>query len=288
MNENNFEKIINTYYFGVLDIVFNNVPKYINPEKNMFSEDYLIILDELIEDMYLNMNNLGKIESIDKVKYLEVYSNMFKKYGKIIYELIKIQLPLDEESKHVFIIQNPIISFTLSKNESLCSKINTMKSKCFQFISFSIQKISIKLTNKSNTSFIIQDPSFIGLFVDLMKLVIKSLEDILSNKEKFLLIKTSKEGIFTSDSNYNYLLFQMFLYLTRCLIRDPIKKEFSSYINNFILNILFPLATFEESEKIFMEEDSETYNNYINDILYYFKFRNFRTCLCFLLKKILF
>ena len=30
----------------------------------------------------------------------------------------------------------------------------------------------------------------------------------------------------------------------------------------------------------------ETYNNYINDILYDFKFRNFRTSLCFLIKKI--
>ena len=286
VNENNFDKIINVYYFDVLDIVFNNVHKYIDPEKNMFSEDYLIILDELIEDMYINMNNIGKIESIDKVKYFEVYSNMFKKYGKIIYELIKIQLPLDEESKQVFNNQNPIISFNLSKNESLCSKINTMKSKCFQFISFSIQKLSIKLQEKSNSSLIIQDQSFIELFVDLMKLVIKSLEDILSNKGKFHLIKISKEGIFTSYSNYNNLLYQMFLYLNRCLLRDPIKKEFSSYIKYFILNILFPLATFEESEKMFMEEDPETYNNYINDILYDFKFRNFRTSLCFLIKKI--
>ena len=125
-----------------------------------------------------------------------------------------------------------------------------MKSKCFQFISFSIQKLSIKLQEKSNSSLIIQDQSFIELFVDLMKLVIKSLEDILSNKGKFHLIKTSKEGIFTSDSNYNNLLYQMFLYLNRILLRDPIKKEFSSYIKYFILNILFPLATFEESENI--------------------------------------
>ena len=286
VNENNFENIINVYYFDALDIIFNNAHKYIDPENNMFNEEYLIILDDLIEDMYLNMSNIGKNESIDKVKYFEVYSNMFKKYGKIIYKLIKIQIPLDEKSKQIFIIQNPIISFTLTETENLCTKINTMKSKCLQYMSFSIQKLSIKLKENGTTSLIIKDQYFIELFADVMKLVIKSLEDILSNKDKFLLIKTSKEGIFTSDSNYNNLLFHIFLFLSRCLLREPIKKEFSSYIKHFVLNILFPLVTFEESEKIFMKEEPEIYNNYINDILYDFKFRNFRTSLCFLIKKI--
>ena len=37
---------------------------------------------------------------------------------------------------------------------------------------------------------------------------------------------------------------------------------------------------------MFMEEDSDTYINYIQDILYDFKYKNFRTALCFLIKKL--
>ena len=286
VNKDNFEKIINVYYFDFLDIIFNNVNKYIDFEKNIFNEEYLIILDDLITDMYLNMSFCAKVKSIDQIKYFEVMSNMFKKYGKILFELIKIQLPMDEKTQKIFNNQNPIIIFTLIENENLCSKINTMKSKCFQFMSFSIQKLSVYIGQNANSSLTLQNQDFIELFATLMKLSIKSLEDILSNKEKFLLIKTSKEGIFQSDTNYNHLLYQIFLFLSRCLLRNPIKQEFSSYIKYFVLNILFPLATFEESEKIFMGEDPEIYNDYINDLLYDFKFRNFRTSLCFIIKKI--
>ena len=53
------------------------------------------------------------------------------------------------------------------------------------------------------------------------------------------------------------------------------------------MNILFPLLTFEEEEKNFMLEEPETYISYIEDSLTDFKYINFRTALCFLLKKIL-
>ena len=82
------------------------------------------------------------------------------------------------------------------------------------------------------------------------------------------------------------LLYNIFLFLSRYLIRIPIIKEFSSYINYFLLNVLFPLATFEDSEKQFMSEEPDIYINYLDDILYSFKYSNFRTSLCFLIQKI--
>ena len=286
VKKDNFDKIINDYYILMIDTVFKNVPRFIDPEKNMFNIEYFEILNCLMQDLYKNLHNVSAIEAIDNVKYCEIICNMAKKYGKLILELIKIQVPLGEKSKNAFINQNPIISFTLLEDEKLYSRINTMKSNCFQFFSFTIEKLSNKTKKDKLTSFTLKDEYLIGLFAELTKLVITSLEDILSNKEKFLTIKRSKEGIFSSDNGHNNLLYHMFLYLSRCLIRNPIIKEFSSHIKYFMLNILFPLATFEESEKQFMEEEPDTYITYFEDILYNFKFRNFRTSLCFLFKKI--
>ena len=286
VNKNNYVKIINEYYIGILDSVFKNVTRYIDPAKNMYSLEYFEILNNLIEDLFINLKNVSIIESIDNIKYIEIFSGIFKKYAKLILELIKIQIPLEENSRNIFINQNPIISFTLNENEKLHSKLNSMKSKCFQFLAFSIEKLSTKSKENSIFIYIIKDQCSVELFAELTKLIISSLQDILSNKEKYILIKSSKEGIFSYDNNYNNLLYFIFLFLSRCLLRNPIKKEFSSHIKYFILNILFPLVTFEESEKMFIEEDSDTYINYIQDILYDFKYKNFRTALCFLIKKL--
>ena len=286
VNKYNFEKIISDYYVSVLDIIFKNVPQFIDPEKNVFNDEYFLLLVKLIEGMFLNLKSVQKTEDIDNVKYCGLISNLFKKYGKILLELIKIQLPLSENSKKVFVNQNQIISFSLIENEKLCSSINAMKSKCFQYFAFNIEVLSRKTNENKFTTYDIQDQYIIELMAELTKIIIIALQDILSNKEKFLLVKSSKEGIFTSDKSYNNLLYNIFLFLSRYLIRIPIIKEFSSYINYFLLNVLFPLATFEDSEKQFMSEEPDIYINYLDDILYSFKYSNFRTSLCFLIQKI--
>lgn len=286
INENNYVKIINEYYVVILDNVFRHIPYFIDPNKNLFNEEYFQILNNLIDDLFINLRTIENIDTIDHVKYCEIISKLFQKYGKLILELIKIQLPLEENSKKIFIKQNQIIMFTLLENEKLCSSVNNMKSKCFQYFAFTLGKLSSKNKENELVIFNIHDQYIIELMAELTKLIILALEDILSNKEKFILIKSSKEGILSSDKNYNNLLFNIFLFLSRYLIRNPIIKEFSSHINYFLLNILFPLATFDESEKQFMLEDPDTYINYLDDILYDFKFKNFRTSLCFLLQKI--
>ena len=80
---------------GILDVVFKNVPRFIDPEKNLFCEKYIKILDQLIEDMYLNLKDVLNIHSLDYVKYNEIFSAIFNKYGKLIVELIKIQSESD-------------------------------------------------------------------------------------------------------------------------------------------------------------------------------------------------
>ena len=285
IDKNNCDIIVNNYYMNIIDILFKNVPNFIDPGKNLYNDDYFNVLNILIENMYLNMKSISKIKSINSNKYEEIISNIFKKYGKLICELIKIQLPLDEESKKLFINQNPIISFNIS--EKFVSNLNLMKSKCFQYISFTIEHLTTKVKSKTDTTYTIKDEVLISLLAELMSLIIKSLQDILSNKEKYSLVKNPKEGILSSDESYNNLFYFIFLFLTRCLIRDPIKSEFSTYMKFFMLNILFPFASAEEEEKNFMMEEPDTYISYLDDILNDFKFKNFRTSLLFLIKKIL-
>ena len=285
IDKDNYSKIINDYYIDIIDIVFKNVPVFFNPNKNIFNEDYLNILTNLIEDIYSILKFISKMENLDEAKYQELLETIFEKYSPLIYELIKIQIPFDEKSQNVFINQNPIIIFNL--DEKISSNINYMKSKCFLFFILITQQLSFKDKNKNNNSSkIIKNEKLIEMNAEIIKLIISSLQDILSNKKKYDLIKKLDEEIMNSDKNYNYLLFNMIILCIRCLFKEPIKSEFSAHIKCFVLNILFPLIASSEEEKKFLEDDHDSYMVYLNDILYNYKLRNLRTALCFLIIKI--
>ena len=159
-----------------------------------------------------------------------------------------------------------------------------MKSKCFQIFIFITEQLSFK--NKKNKSKIIKNQRLIEVNVEIIKLIISSLQDILSNKKKYDLIQKLSEEILNSDKIYNYLLFNMIILCVRCLFKEPIKSEFTVHIKYFVLNILFPLMASSEEEKNFLEDEPNSYMIYLDDILYNYKFHNFRIALCFLIIKI--
>ena len=285
LSKNNYNKIINEYYIAIIDIIFKNINIYFDPKKKLYNEEFISLLSEVIDDIYINSKNILKIEFIDNANFNIILLNIFTKYGPLIYELIKIQIPLDEESKKIFINQNPILIF--NKCEKKCSIINKIKSKCFQLYCFLTEQLSLKINNKTQNSYLlIKNEKLVEINAELIKLIISSLQDILSNKEKYDLIKNQREGLSDSEISYNNLLFNMILLLLRCFTREPIKKEFSEHIKYFVLNILFPLMTTSKEEQIFLQEEPDEYQIYINDIIHDFKFRNFKTALCYLLKKI--
>ena len=285
LDKDNFSKIFIDYYIIIIDIIFKNVPIFIDPNKNIYCEDYFCLLTSLIEDMYLNLKIISKIDCIDKGKFHEFIENFFQKYYPFVYELIKIQIPFDEKSQKIFNNQNSIISFNLIDKKN--SEINNMKSKCFQLFAYLTEQLSFKeKTNFNDYKNIIKNEKLIEINAELIKMIISSLQDILTNKEKFQLIKRLNEENYKFDKCYNALLYNMILFSIRSLIREPIKSEFSNHIKYFVLNIVFPLITSSEEEKLFLEEEPDTYQTYLNDLLYNYKFRNFRTALCFLIKKI--
>lgn len=285
LDKDNYFKIINDYYLAIIDNIFKNVPIFIDPNKHMFNDDYFSLLNNLIEDIYYNFKNISKIDNIDNVQFNEIMMKIFNKYSPLIYELMKIQIPFDEKSQKLFINQNSIIVF--SSDEKKCKNINYMKSKCFQFFTFITEILSFRNKTKQLNGFaIIKNEKLIEINAELIKSIISSLQDILNNKEKYDVVNCPKNGLFQYDSSYNVLLFNMILLLIRCFTREPIKSEFSQHIKYFLLNIIFPLVTSSEEEKYFLDNEPDTYEIYINDILYEFKCRNFRTALCYLIRRI--
>ena len=105
-------------------------------------------------------------------------------------------------------------------------------------------------------------------------------------QEKFYFLRKYNSEINEEEDCFNILLFQICVFLTRSLIREPIKTEFSSNVKQFLLNILFPMIVTIEDEKDFLELEPQEYHNYIHDISYEFKIKNFRTSGCFLINKI--
>ena len=120
----------------------------------------------------------------------------------------------------------------------------------------------------------------------MIYLIINSFRDILNNKEKFYFIKRYCEESNEEEDSFNILLFQICVFLTRSLIREPIKSEFTNNMKQFLLNILFPMIITIEDEKDFLDMEPEAYHLYINDITSEFKNKNFRTASCFLINKI--
>ena len=284
MEENNSINLIKEYYMPIIDIVFKNVPNYIDPIKNKYTQEYFYLLDNLIDDIYINFKNL-KNNFKEYTKFNEIILIIFEKYSPLIFELVKIQIPFDEESQKMFNNQNPLIIFNSSENKY--KDVNNMKSKCLQFFVFMTEQFSIKNKENSIDSYSkIVNEKLIEINAELIKLIISCFQDILNNEQKYQIIKNPKEGLLKPLHSYNSLLYNMVLVFLRCLVREPIKTEFSSHIKYFTLNIIFPLITSPESEKEFLENDSESYHIYINDLLYDYKFRCFRTALCYFIKKI--
>ena len=282
-DENNYIQLINDYYIPIINIIFEKVPNYINPEQNVYNIDFIIIIKIMLDGFYSNLSRMKGIIPNDKMK--EIYMNFFKKYGTYCFELVQLMPQFDEETKKIFGNPNKIIVF--NKDEKISNELNLMKSKSIQFLAF-ITQIST-LQEKYNNDEIknnITDVDLQKIIMDLIKIITTDFQDILNNKEKYNYIRKYSREIDEEEESYNTLLYHICVFLTRSLVREPIKTELAGSMRQFLLDILFPLLVTVDDEKNFMETDPDGYHQYINDIIFKFKNKNFRTSGCFLIKKI--
>ena len=282
-DKDNYENLIDNYYIPIINIIFGNVPNYINPKNNIYNNEFISLLKYLFDGFYSNLSKMRGILEPEKRKDISI--KFFREYGMYSYELIQLTPAFDEQTAKKFGKPNPIIVFNI--DERKCYDINSMKSKVIQFLSFITQISTIEIKkNEDDNKNVINDQELVDQINKVIFLIINSFRDILNNKEKFYFIRRYNEELNEEEDSFNILLFQICVFLTRSLIREPIKSEFSNNMKQFLLNILFPMIVTIEDEKDFLEVDPEGYHLYINDISSEFKNKNFRTAACFLISKI--
>ena len=279
----NYIQLINEYYIPIINIVFSKVGIFLIPKSNIYNIEYITILRLLLDGFYSCLSRMRSFFNNEKRK--EVALKMFKDYGIYCLELIQLSPAFDEISKKNFGEPNPIIVF--NQDEKLCYELNNLKSKAIQFLSFitQISTLEDKLLEEDEKN-VITDNELIEVLNKLINLIITCFEDILKSENKFNLIRKYNGEINEEEDSYNMLLFQICVFFTRCLIREPIKTKFSAYMRKFLLNILFPMIVTIDDENSFAETEPEGYHQYFNDIISEFKNKNFRTSACFLVKKI--
>jgi len=282
-NNENYELLVTKYYMPIIDIIFANVPKFLIPQDNIYNIEFLTILKLLFDGFYSNLTRMRGILPIEKRK--EISMKLFKEYGTYCFELLHLSPAFDEATTQQFVKPNPIIVF--GSNQKLCYEMNHMKSKAIQFLSFITQISTVEekfMDEDSKNS--INDKELKELLIKLIYSIVNTFEDILNNENKFNFLRKYTGEFNDEDDCYNMVLFQICVFLTRSLIREPIKTQFSGHMKQFLLNMLFPMIVTIDDEQNFAETDPEGYHQYINDITSMFKIKNFRTSGCFLIKKI--
>ena len=120
-----------------------------------------------------------------------------------------------------------------------------MKSRIIQLICFLIQFMSSIsndfdfLSDKEDDS--ITDKEIISYITEMILLTVECFKDILSNKEKYYLVRNYELEVFNHENSINILLYELCVFLTRTLIRKPFKDNYRNEIKLFLLNILFPI-----------------------------------------------
>lgn len=277
-----YEKFLNKYFFPIVDKIFDLAKNYINPQQNIYDNNYLSILKKLLECFYSVLVYFSTL----KDQKNSVYMLFFKKYLKIYSELIGLSPPLDNKTLEKFEKPNPLVIFNVDENN--CKEINLMKSKVMELLSYLIQNIFIisndlEINKKKNENY---DNELINFTIDLIKLIVKCFEDILSNKEKYFYIRDYETEISEDENSIYVLLYDLCVFLVRALIRDPFKNIIRSDIKLFLVNILLPLLSTNDTERNSIENDFDIYHDYFNDIIEQFKLKNFRASGMFLISKI--
>ena len=260
----NLNTFIHNYLFPISDIIFYNTKLFINSESINF--EYFEILKGICEIFY---------SVIFKLKFISNKNNICNefliKYNSILHELFTFRLPNEELSP------NQIIYFSEDKK---LKDINFMKAKALQVYTTIIQ-IS------TNADEDIKSNDFIKTCSNITSIIIKSLEDLLSDENKLNILQ---KNIDSNDNPANNplenIIYQIFAFLTRALIREPIKTEFIPYLPNFLLNIVFPLITSNKNDIENMKNEGENYYNNTSDMFCEFQRKSYKTASCFLIKKL--
>lgn len=165
-----------------------------------------MILRQIIDYLFTSCMKIKKFELIQDL--LNVYTS---KYVPLAVNIVLTFYPsLNNNSPN-------IILFTGEKK--IDNTVNSLKSKCLQFISLIIQLHGNSLKNQT----------LIDTVSNLSNNCVDNLTLIVNSKLQYLSLMDSESDDFP-DYNYESLLFQIMLYLSRFLIREPIVTHFTPFV----------------------------------------------------------
>ena len=279
-----YDHLLNEYFFPISDKILTLCQNYINPSQNIYNNNYFRILDKLFESFYNILYHFNAFNEPIK----DLCLTIFQKYWKFFADLVELNPPLDEENMKKFGASNPLI--ILNIEEIKCKEINLMKSKIIQLVCYLTQNlynISNDLDYNKKTKPQLNDENITNFLINLVKIIVKCFDDILTNKGKFFFIRDYElETLQEEENSINILLYDLCVLLTRVLIRDPFKNIFRKDIKLFLFNILLPLFSTNDTERNNIESDFDMYHEYLIDIIENFKMKNFRASGLFLISKI--
>jgi hypothetical protein len=116
----------------------------------------------------------------------------------------------------------PVYFIAWEKNSHFDNTINGMKAKAFQFINSLLQKKEKVIDN-----------GLVEGYTGLIRACLQNLEFVVSQKFSYLQ-EMDKESLDFPDYNYENLLYQVLLFLSRILIREPFVDNFKAHDRKYI------------------------------------------------------
>ena len=190
----------------------------LNKKESTLSLEKLINRQIEIEEKIDSISN--KISKLEKKK--QILLMLFEKYGNYSYELISLSV------NNVSQAQENIVYYTT--NGTLNGKVNSMKAKAIQFITRIIEGSKEEI---NNNSLVLMTSNLIKMILASMNFAVKNQKLVAFNQEIDLnnIKGDSSEGI---QNEYSLLIYSLLTFLSRALIREPIKKDFTSLIKKFL------------------------------------------------------
>lgn len=202
--------------------------KVVNTKKNFLHGIFLILM------------KLGQNMKKEKIDSKDIFE---KKY-------------LDEAISTIFYqsTNGSFVSFT--KQPEVDKTLNGLKCKAFTLISYLVQNEGQEIKSE--------------LIIDRCSKLFTSITDgfkVLISEHYTYLSKMGRDEKDFPDNEYNSIIFQANLFISRFLIREPIVSNMNNYIKAYVHDIIFPLLVTTEKEYERLKVDGDEHLSFNLDLL---------------------
>ena len=163
---------------------------------------------------------------------------------------------LDQALSTILFMSNDASFISFTEQPHIDSSINLMKSKALMWLSLMIQNEGAEI--KNNT---VYEKCF-----KLFTIIAQGFKFLIEHKMAYL-GNMSKDEKDYPDNEYNTIIFQSNLFISRLLVREPVVSNMNKHIKEYVLDILFPLLITTKMEYIRLKSDGEDHHNFHIDLM---------------------